>query len=84
MFNPMDNFGFNPAPAVNNQPDFQQILQQARQNPQAFENFIRQTNPQAYQQAMQIMNSPNPQAIIKQMAQAKGINPNILAMFGIH
>lgn len=64
--------------------DLSQLVQQARQNPQAFEEQIRRTNPQAYQQALQIRNSANPQAIIMQMAQARGINPNILRMLGIN
>lgn len=66
-----------------NQPDLTQIVQQARQNPQAFEEHIKRTNPAAYQQAMQIRNSANPQAVIMQMAQAKGINPSVLQMLGI-
>lgn len=81
MKSPMDNAVFHIV--ENAQPDLQILLQQARQNPQAFEEHLKRTNPQAYQQAMQIRNSPNPQAVIKQMAQAKGINPNILKMLGI-
>lgn len=63
--------------------DLQNIIQQARQNPQAFENYVRQTNPQAYQQAMMLRNSGNPRAAIMQMLRAKGLPMNILGMFGL-
>lgn len=81
MANPFNSVPFTPVGQSN---DLTQIVQQARQNPQAFEEQIKRTNPAAYQQAMQIRNSANPQAIVKQMAQARGINPNILRMFGIN
>ena len=81
MKSPMDNASFH---NVENSPaDLNTILQQARQNPQAFEELIRQNNPQAYQQALQIRNNPNAKAIVRQMAQAKGINPNVLRMLGL-
>lgn len=79
MSNPFNRVPFKSV----NQPDLTQIVQQARQNPQAFEEHIKRTNPAAYQQAMQIRNSANPQAVIMQMAQAKGINPSVLQMLGI-
>lgn len=63
--------------------DLQNIIQQARQNPRAFEDFVRQTNPQAFQQAMALRNSGNPKAAILQMLQAKGLPMNILSMFGL-
>jgi hypothetical protein len=63
--------------------NMEQLIQQIRQNPGAFEEQIRINNPQAYQMAMQIRNSQNPQALIMQLIQQKGINPNILNMFGI-
>lgn len=77
---PLDNAPFNSVPA---QPDLTQLINQARQNPRAFEEHIARNNPEAYQRAMQIRNSPNPQAIVMQMAQARGINPNVLKMLGI-
>lgn len=88
MPNPMDSFQFNNAPqscvTVPGIPgDLGVLIQQARQNPRAFEDMVRQTNPQAYQQAMQIRNSGNPQQFIMQMLQSRGINPGILKMFGI-
>lgn len=83
MNSPMDKFQFNSFNSPQQDP-FVTALQQARQNPKAFEENIRKTNPQAYQQAMQIRNSfANPQQAIMQMAQQKGINPNILKMFDI-
>lgn len=63
--------------------DLQNIIQQARQDPRGFEERIRQTNPQAYQQALQIRNMGNPRAAIMQMMQARGLNPSILRMFGL-
>lgn len=82
MQNPMDKAPFINAPHTTNN-DIQIIVQQARQNPRAFEDYIRRSNPQAYDQAMRIRNSPNPQAMIMQMAQSRGINPNILRMLGL-
>ena len=88
MPNPMDSFQFNNAPqscsVVPGIPcDLSELIQQARQNPQAFEDRIRQTNPQAYQQAVRIRNNGNPQWYVMQMLQSRGINPGILKMFGI-
>lgn len=85
MPNLLDSTQFNTAPQQNTQVpmDLQQMIQFARQNPQAFEEQIRQTNPQAYQQALQMRNSFSPRDAILQIARAKGINPNILRMFGI-
>lgn len=82
MANPFNSVPFTPV-GQQMPNDINQLVQQARQNPQAFEEQIKRTNPMAYQQAMQIRNSANPRAVIKQMAQAKGLNPNILRMFGI-
>ena len=62
-------------------PNLADVLNQAKQNPKAFEDHIRRTNPQAYQRAMQIRNSvANPQQVVMQMAQQRGINPNVLRM----
>lgn len=84
MSNLMDNTPFQSAPHCdNNTCDIFQQVQQIRQNPQAFEEHIKRTNPRAYQQALQIRNSANPQAIIMNMARQKGVNPNILRMLGI-
>ena len=79
----MDNAYFAPAPYAKQPDNFQQSLEWARQNPVAFEEHIRATNPQAYQQALQIRNSANPRAIVAQMARSRGLNPNILRMFGL-
>lgn len=89
MANTFDNLPFNdfrqnsPAQTQSGVPDFQNLLQQASQNPKAFEEHLRQTNPQAYQRAMQVRNSANPRAMIVEMAKARGVNPNILKMFGL-
>lgn len=82
MPNLMDKASFNEirqAPAM----DLQQMVMQARQNPAAFEEQFKRANPQAYQQAMQIRNSGNTQAVVRQMLQARGMNPNILKMLGL-
>ena len=63
--------------------DFQSVLQQARNNPRAFEEHIKRTNPQAYQMAMQLRNSQCPQEVIFRMAQQRGIDPNILRMLNL-
>jgi hypothetical protein len=61
----------------------EQLIQQIKQNPAAFEEQIKRNNPQAYQMALQIRGSQNPQAVIMQMMQQKGFNPNILSMLGL-
>lgn len=83
MPNLLDSTPFNGVP-MNADPtlSLRQAYTQARQNPAAFEEQLKRTNPQAYQQALQIRNSGNPQAAIIQMLQARGINPSILSMLG--
>ena len=82
MPNLMDRIPFNSIPQQQ-MPDFQQMVMQARQNPQAFEEQFKRANPQAYQQALQIRNSGNAKSAVRQMMQARGINPNILQMLGL-
>jgi len=83
MANPFNSVPFAPVAQPSSQNNFTQIVQQAKQDPRAFEENLKRTNPAAYQQALQIRNSPNPQALIMQMAQARGISPDILRMLGI-
>lgn len=83
MSNLMDRANYNMAPVQNNAQNIDTLVDQIRQNPAAFEEYIRTTNPQAYQMALQVRNMPNPKAMVAQMAQARGVNPNILRMFGI-
>lgn len=85
MANLMDNTPFvNMAqPAQFQGQNLTDIIQQARQNPQAFEAFVRQTNPQAYEQAMRLRNTANPRALVTEMARSQGLAPNILRMFGL-
>lgn len=78
MANLMDNVPFNQGPM-----NIEALIQQIKRNPAMFEEQIRKNNPQAYQMALQIRNSPNPQAIIMQMIREKGVNPNILSMLGL-
>lgn len=79
----MDKFQFSqPSQTPTLQPNVFDVFSQAKQNPKAFEEHIRRTNPQAYRQALQIRNSiANPQQAVMQLAQQKGINSNILKMF---
>lgn len=79
MNNPFNNIPMTP---VGGQSDLTQIVQQAMQNPKAFEEMVKQNNPAAYQQACQLRNSMSPQMLL-QTAQAKGINPAILKMLGL-
>ena len=81
--NLMDRSPFNNVMSPDVPQNVGQLIQQIRQNPSAFEEQIKRTNPQAYQMALQIRNSPNPQAIIMQMMRQKGLNPNILSMLGL-
>jgi hypothetical protein len=83
MPNLMDSTPFNNNIDTMSQQNIEALIQQIKQNPSMFEEQIRRNNPQAYQMALQIRNSPNPRAIIMQMMQAKGFNPNILGMLGI-
>ena len=76
----MDRVPFNSVPQSNF--NIQQAYQQAMQNPQAFVNHMMQSNPQAYQRAMQIAQSQNPQAAIMQMLQQRGLNPSMFNLFG--
>lgn len=84
MTSPFNNVPFN---SVGNLPnwsnDLANLTMQARQNPQAFEDYVRQTNPAAYQQAMSLRSAPNFQQAVLQMAQSRGIPPNVLRMLGI-
>ena len=82
MANLMDNTPFvNAGSAQTN--NLGQIVQLARQNPSAFEEYVRRTNPQAYQRALQLRNTANPQALVTEMARAQGMAPNVLRLFGL-
>lgn len=74
----MDRTPYNSAPQ-----NVEQLIDRIRQNPSAFEEQLKQTNPQAYQMALNIRNSPNPQAVVMQMIQQRGLNPNLLSKFGL-
>ena len=78
----MDNMNYTPIGPVQDN-SFENILKQARQNPKAFEEHIKRTNPQAYQRALELRNIGNPQQVVMQMMQQRGINPNILRMLDI-
>lgn len=80
MANPMDKVPFAGAPQQDLMLD---VLRQAQQNPSIFEEQIKRNNPKGYQMACQIRNSQNPREAILRLAQERGVNPNILKMFGI-
>ena len=86
MNNPMDKFQFsqmNPSqtPTVQSPPDITQMFAQAKRDPRAFEEQFKRNNPQAYQQALQLRNTfANPQQAVMQLAQQRGLNPNVLRM----
>lgn len=81
---PFNDFCQNTGQSIPSVPSNQQaMLQQIMQNPKAFEDHLKHSNPQAYQRAMQIRNSGNPRAAILEMARAQGLNPSILKMFGL-
>ena len=81
MSNIMDNTNF--APIGNRPNDLQALIQQAKSNPKAFEEHIKRTNPQAYQMAKQLRNCSGPQDAILQLAQQRGIDPNLLRMLNL-
>ena len=84
MMDPMSNVPFNNVNIVsNNGNNLQNLINHARQNPRGFEEMMRNNYPQAYQQALNIRNGSNPQQVIMQMLQQRGINPGILQMLGI-
>ena len=79
MSSPMDK-----VPFANGQPsNFENVLRMAQNDPRSFEEQMKRMNPQGYQLAYQIRNSPNPRETILQLAQQRGINPNILRMLGL-
>lgn len=49
----------------------------AMQNPKAFEEHVRRTNPQAYDMAVRLARSNNPRDIVMQILNKRGINPSM-------
>lgn len=89
MTNPMDRMASVPvAPqAVQVPNNIQNALQQALQNPKAFEEQFKRSNPQAYQHACSIRNAYSNgnidmRSAVMQLARARGIDPNVLSMLG--
>lgn len=83
MSNLMDSIQFQTAPLNAQNNSIYDLVNRAKQNPQEFEDYVKRTNPQAYQRALAIRGSTNPQAVIMQMTQSAGLNPNILRMLGL-
>ena len=83
MSNLMDSIQFQTVAQNTPNDSVYDLLNRAKQNPREFEDYVRRTNPQAYQRALQIRGSTNPQAVIMQMTQSAGLNPNVLRMLGL-
>lgn len=80
----MDNFSYQPVNmSIAPQQNIIQQYQQAMQNPKAFTDYIARINPQLYQRAMQLMQGGNPQQIVMQMLQSRGLNPGMFNLPGI-
>ena len=79
MANIMDNASFTTVQNQQVNPLVQQY-QYAMQNPTAFVEQIKRSNPQAYQRAMQLAQCSNPQQAVMQILQSRGLNP---AMFNL-
>ena len=78
--------GMSPVPpngSVSNE-QMAQFISQMKQNPAQLEAYLKQSNPQAYQRALQIRNAPNARAIVMEMARTSNINPAILQLLGIN
>lgn len=76
MANLMDNTPYNQGVSL------QQAYQNAMRDPKAFIEQIKRSNPQAYQRAMQLANSSNPQTIVMQILQSRGLNPGMFNLPG--
>ena len=76
MPNLMDSSQYNQGMSL------QQAYQNAMRDPKAFVEQIKRTNPQAYQRAMQLANSANPQTIVMQILQSRGLNPGMFNLPG--
>ena len=78
MANPMDNVPYNIV--TNDVSVLQNTYKNAMANPKAFEEYVKRTNPSAYQNAVRLARSNNPKDIVMQILSSKGINP---AMFNM-
>lgn len=84
MPNLMDNSNYQSVPfKQNNSVSFIQLFNNACQNPRAFEEDFRRNNPQAYDRALRIRNSANPQAMIMNMVRQSGLNFETLHRLGL-
>lgn len=74
MNSPMDKANYN---VVNTpvQSNMVSMYRAAMQNPKAFEEQFRRSNPQAYEQAVALARSRNPKDIVMQILNQRGINP---------
>lgn len=74
MSSPMDKANYN---VVNTpvQPNMASMYRAAMQNPKAFEEQFKRSNPQAYEQAMALARVKSPKDIVMQVLNKRGINP---------
>ena len=82
MASPMDNVNYNQVSNNNviNAQDMQSAYKNAMQNPKAFEEYVRRTNPKAYDMAVKLAQSRNPRDIVMQILNSRGINPSMFGM----
>lgn len=75
MTSPMDKATYTSVNNNPNQNDMASMYRMAMQNPKAFEEQFKRTNPQAYEQAVALAKSRNPKDIVMQILNKRGINP---------
>lgn len=78
MSNPMDKAMYKSAgnaPMMQQQSDIASMYKMAMQNPKAFEENLRRTNPQAYERAVALAKTKSPKDIVMQVLKERGINP---------
>ena len=76
MSNPMDKAIYTAANTTEQQSfNIASMYKMAMQNPQAFVEQFKRSNPQAYEQAMLLAKTKNPKDIVMQVLSKRGINP---------
>lgn len=81
MSSPMDNFQYNQAQMPN---DIMSLISKVKNNPIAFEEEIKKSNPDLYNTALKLKNSnSNPKALVMEIMRQRGIDTSILSLFGL-
>lgn len=81
MAGPMDNATYN---NVVPQGNIVQVYQNAMRNPKQFEEYVKRTNPQVYERAMQLANVQNPQQAVLQILRSRGMTPGMFNLPGFN